>query len=44
MRHIVRDGFVWKMIPGAWLVDPPVSKSGPWSITSTSVSPSSVRW
>ena len=31
-------------MPGAWLVEPPVSNSGPCSSTSTSVTPSSVRW
>src|SRR3712207_5733074 len=44
MRHIVRDGFVWKMIPGACEVEPPVSNSGPCSSTTTSVSPRSARW
>ncbi len=43
IRHIVREPFVWKTSPGACDVDPPVSNSGPWSITSTSVTPSSAR-
>ena len=37
IRHIVREPFVWKTRPGACEVDPPVSNSGPWSITRTSV-------
>ena len=44
MRHIVREPLVWKMIPGACEVEPPVSNRGPWSITSTSVTPISARW
>ncbi len=44
IRHIVREPFVWKTSPGAWEVEPPVSKSGPWSRTRTSVAPSSARW
>ena len=43
IRHIVREPFVWKTRPGACDVDPPVSNSGPWSITRTSVDPSSAR-
>ena len=43
IRHIVREPFVWKTRPGACDVEPPVSNSGPWSITSTSVTPSSAR-
>ena len=39
IRHIVREPFVWKTRPGACDVDPPVSNSGPWSITRTSVDP-----
>ncbi len=42
-RHIVREPFVWNTRPGACEVDPPVSNSGPWSRTSTSVIPSSAR-
>ena len=29
MRHIVREPFVWKMMPGACEVEPPVANSGP---------------
>ena len=36
---IVFDAFVWKMIPGAWLVEPPVLNSPPCSTTVTSVQP-----
>jgi hypothetical protein len=39
MRHIVREPLVWKMMPGACDVEPPVSNNGPWSITRTSVIP-----
>ena len=42
-RHIVREPFVWNTSPGACEVDPPVSNSGPWSRTSTSVIPSSAK-
>ena len=36
---IVFDAFVWKMMPGAWLVEPPVLNNGPWSTTVTSDQP-----
>ena len=29
MRHIVRDPLVWKMMPGACEVEPPVANNGP---------------
>ena len=39
---IVREALVWNTRPGAWDVEPPVSGSGPWSRTVTSVQPRSV--
>ena len=44
IRHIMREPLVWKARPGACVVEPPVSNSGPWSRTRTSGSPSSARW
>jgi hypothetical protein len=38
---IVFDALVWKMIPGAWLLDPPVLNSRPCSTTVTSDQPRS---
>src|SRR5215210_6071558 len=40
---IVLDGLVWNMSPGACEVDPPASKSGPWSKTTTSRQPSRLK-
>src|SRR3712207_4443863 len=40
---MVLDGLVWKTSPGACEVEPPASKSGPWSTTTTSLHPSPVR-
>ena len=37
-------GVVWKTSPGAWLVDPTVSKGGPWSSTMMSRHPLAARW
>ena len=40
---IARPGLVWKQRPGAWKVEPPVSSSGPWSSTTTFLTPIRVR-
>ena len=42
-RVIVRELLSWKTRPGACEVEPPVSQSGPWSTSTTSVQPSRVR-